>query len=177
MLIAMVCAVSACRPAIDDNGLTSEASSSEPADDSVTTAKIKDAAVTPAKLSQAYLPLAGGTMSGALVLSGAPSSGLHAATKTYSDSYVAGLEVNASALSSITNNQVLGWNSATSKWTPLTVVGAADATSIRGNSVSAAGSAAGQTLVFNNTAGTWVPATLTATANQTSILPPVTPTG
>ena len=31
------------------------------------------------------LPLAGGTMTGALVLSGAPTSGLHAATKTYVD--------------------------------------------------------------------------------------------
>ena len=42
----------ACRPAIDDNGLTSDSSSSELTDGSVTTAKIKDGAVTPAKLSQ-----------------------------------------------------------------------------------------------------------------------------
>ncbi len=52
MLITMACAFSACRPAIDDNGLTSEANSSELSDDSVTTTKIKNGAVTPAKLSQ-----------------------------------------------------------------------------------------------------------------------------
>ena len=37
------------------------------------------------------LPLAGGTMTGALTLSGAPSSGLHATTKTYVDSQISGL--------------------------------------------------------------------------------------
>ena len=37
------------------------------------------------------LPLAGGTLTGALTLSGAPSSNLHAATKAYVDTEVAGL--------------------------------------------------------------------------------------
>ncbi len=45
--------------------------------------------------SKAYvdtkLPLAGGTLTGALTLSGAPSSNLHAATKAYVDSEVAGV--------------------------------------------------------------------------------------
>ncbi len=102
-------------------------------------------------------------MSGALVLSGAPSSGLHAATKTYSDSYVAGLEVNSSALSSIANNQVLGWNSATSKWAPLTVVGAADATAIQGTNVDSGAPTTAKVLVYDTAvASKWAPATLAA---------------
>jgi hypothetical protein len=37
------------------------------------------------------LPLAGGTLSGALTLSGAPSSSLHAATKAYVDTQISGV--------------------------------------------------------------------------------------
>ena len=37
----------------------------------------------------AYLPLIGGTLTGALTLSGAPSTGLHATTKTYVDTAIA----------------------------------------------------------------------------------------
>lgn len=41
----------------------------------------------------ARLPLAGGTMTGALTLSGAPTSDLHAATKAYVDAAIMGLSV------------------------------------------------------------------------------------
>ena len=43
------------------------------------------------------LPLAGGTMTGALTLSGAPSSGLHATTKTYVDGEISSLINGATA--------------------------------------------------------------------------------
>ncbi len=102
-------------------------------------------------------------MSGALVLAGAPSSGLHAATKTYTDSYMAGLAVNTSALSSISNNQVLGWNTATSSWSPLTVVGAADATAIQGTNVDSGAPTTAKVLVYDTAvASKWAAATLGA---------------
>ena len=44
-----------------------------------------------------YLPFSGGTLTGALTLSGAPSSNLHAATKAYVDSEVSGLVDSAPA--------------------------------------------------------------------------------
>jgi len=43
------------------------------------------------------LPLSGGTMTGALTLSGAPTVGLHAATKTYVDGQISGLVNGATA--------------------------------------------------------------------------------
>jgi hypothetical protein len=43
-----------------------------------------------------FLKLSGGTMTGALTLSGDPSSALHAATKQYVDAYQTGLDVKAS---------------------------------------------------------------------------------
>jgi hypothetical protein len=53
------------------------------------------------------LALAGGTMTGALTLSGAPSSDLHAATKGYVDSAVQGLHVHASVKAATTANITL----------------------------------------------------------------------
>ena len=55
----------------------------------------------------AKLALAGGTMTGALTLSGAPSSDLHAATKGYVDSAVQGLHVHASVKAATTANITL----------------------------------------------------------------------
>ncbi len=110
--------------------------------------------MTPAKLSQAYLPLAGGTMSGALVLSGAPSAALHATTKTYVDSSLGGYSI--SALSSITNGQVLAWNSTTSQWEPATVAGGGASTSIIGKTIdTTAPTTTGQTLTYNSGTGKW----------------------
>ncbi len=53
------------------------------------------------------LNLSGGTLTGALTLSGAPSSDLHAATKAYVDSVAEGLHVHASALAATTANVAL----------------------------------------------------------------------
>ncbi len=102
-------------------------------------------------------------MSGALVLSGAPSAALQASTKSYSDSYLGGQAIDTSALSSISNNQVLGWNSASSKWTPLTVVGAADATALQGINIDAGAPTTAKVLVYDTAvASKWAPATLGA---------------
>ncbi len=153
-LLMIASLTGACRPAIDDNGLSSDVSSSELADDSVTTAKIKDGAVTPAKLSQAYLPLAGGTLSGALVLSADPSAALGAVTKQYADGYLGGQVI--SGVSSVTNGQVLAWNSTTSKWEPSTVAGGGAATSIITKSIdTVAPTTTGQTLTYNSGTGKW----------------------
>ena len=53
------------------------------------------------------LPLAGGTLTGALTLSGAPSSNLHAATKAYVDSSIQGLSVKNSVRVATTGNGTL----------------------------------------------------------------------
>jgi hypothetical protein len=55
----------------------------------------------------AKLALAGGTMTGALTLSGAPSSDLHAATKAYVDGVSQGLHIHASAVAATTANITL----------------------------------------------------------------------
>jgi ribosomal protein L24 len=55
----------------------------------------------------AKLALAGGTMTGALTLSGAPSSDLHAATKAYVDAATAGLNVHAAVQAATTANVTL----------------------------------------------------------------------
>lgn len=47
--------------------------------------------VDTAALTNTFLPLAGGTLTGALTLSGAPSSDLHAATKAYADALAQGV--------------------------------------------------------------------------------------
>jgi len=67
----------------------------------------------------------GGTMTGALTLSGAPTSNLHAATKKYVDDSIAAIPApttNLDALtdvntSGVTNGQLLGWNG--SAWVPV----------------------------------------------------------
>ena len=53
------------------------------------------------------LNLSGGTLTGALTLSGAPSSDLHAATKAYVDSVAEGLHVHASVIAATTENVAL----------------------------------------------------------------------
>ena len=55
----------------------------------------------------ARLPLAGGTMTGALTLSGAPTLALHAATKAYVDAAVEGLHVHPSVKAATTANIAL----------------------------------------------------------------------
>ena len=93
------------------------------ADSAVTSAKIADgtivnadinasAAIAQSKVADlttdlaAKLALAGGTMTGALTLSGAPTSDLHAATKLYVDNVTAGLNfheaVHAASVSNLT---------------------------------------------------------------------------
>ena len=53
------------------------------------------------------LPTSGGTLTGALTLSGAPTEALHAATKAYVDSAVEGLHVHASVRVATTTNVAL----------------------------------------------------------------------
>ena len=53
------------------------------------------------------LNLSGGTMTGAITLSGAPSSDLHAATKAYVDSISQGLHIHASVVAATTANVTL----------------------------------------------------------------------
>ncbi len=102
-------------------------------------------------------------MSGALVLSGDPSAALGAATKGYADGKLGGLAIDSSALSSIANNQVLGWNSASSKWAPLTVVGAADATALQGTNIDSGAPTTAKVLVYDTAvASKWAAATLGA---------------
>lgn len=72
----------------------------------------------------------GGTMTGALTLSGAPTTNLHAATKKYVDDSIAAIPApttNLDALtdvntSGVTSGQLLGWNGTT--WVPTTNSGA-----------------------------------------------------
>ncbi len=80
----------ACRPAIDDNA-------PDPASDSSSSTTVTDASITPEKLSKAYLPLGGGTMTGALVLAADPSAAMQAATKQYVDAQVASASSSAAA--------------------------------------------------------------------------------
>lgn len=70
------------------------------------------AAVTAVATSEAYanatfVPLAGGVMTGALTLSGAPTSALHAATKAYVDGVAQGLSVKPSVIALAATNQTL----------------------------------------------------------------------
>jgi hypothetical protein len=55
----------------------------------------------------AKLALSGGTLTGTLTLSGAPSSDLHAATKAYVDAVAEGLHIHASVVAATTENVTL----------------------------------------------------------------------
>jgi hypothetical protein len=71
-------------------------------------AKAADSALTSLSTTvDGKLNLSGGTLTGALTLSGAPSSDLHAATKAYVDSVAEGLHVHASAVAATTANVAL----------------------------------------------------------------------
>ena len=61
----------------------------------------------------ARLPLAGGTMTGALTLSGAPTSDLHAATKLYVDNVTAGINFHESVHVASTVNSAVIYNNGT----------------------------------------------------------------
>jgi hypothetical protein len=62
-----------------------------------------------------YLKLSGGTLTGPITLSGAPTSGLHAATKTYVDGYVNAINGDIASLSS----SKLDSSTASSTYAPL----------------------------------------------------------
>lgn len=98
-------------------------------------------------------------MSGPLTLAGNPTDSHHAANKAYVDTYLAGLALDTSALSSITNNQVLGWNSTSSKWTPISVVGAANATQLQGVNIDSTAPTANQVLYYNSGISKWTAGT------------------
>jgi hypothetical protein len=107
----------------------------------VTTEKIADSAVTSLKIANdtivnadintaaaidqskiaslttdlaAKLALAGGTMTGALTLSGAPTSNLHAATKAYVDGLAAGINFHQPVVAATTGNLAGTYNNGTS---------------------------------------------------------------
>jgi len=61
----------------------------------------------------ARLPLAGGTMTGALTLSGAPTSDLHAATKLYVDNVTAGINFHESVHAASVTNLAVIYNNGT----------------------------------------------------------------
>jgi hypothetical protein len=62
----------------------------------------------------ARLPLAGGTMTGALTLSGAPTSDLHAATKLYVDNVTAGINFHESVHAASTSSLAANYSNGTS---------------------------------------------------------------
>ena len=74
----------------------------------------------------------GGTMTGALTLSGAPTQPLQAATKGYVDSAIAAIPASTTALASLTDvnvsgvvdGKLLGYNAATGRWVPVNNSGA-----------------------------------------------------
>jgi hypothetical protein len=71
-------------------------------------AKASDSALTSLSTTvDGKLSLTGGTLTGALTLSGAPESDLHAATKAYVDSATTGLNVHASVKAATTANITL----------------------------------------------------------------------
>jgi hypothetical protein len=101
------------------------------ADGAVTSAKIADgtivnadintsAAIAQSKVADlttdlaAKLALAGGTMTGAITLSGAPTSDLHAATKLYVDNVTAGLNFHEAVHAATTLNLATIYNNGTS---------------------------------------------------------------
>ncbi len=101
-----------------------------------------------------------------------PSGSSDAATKGYTDGYLGGQVI--SALSSITNGQVLAWNSTTSKWEPATVAGGGASTSIITKSIdTVAPTTTGQPLTYNATSGKWEAGSLLGTANQITVTPAV----
>ncbi len=107
---------SACRPAIDDNAAdtSSDSASSTAAAGSVSTSSIANAAVTPEKLSQAYLPLAGGTLTGALI---APSfSGDGSALTSLSASNISSGTLSAARLPAGTSGQILTTSGGAAAW-------------------------------------------------------------
>jgi hypothetical protein len=68
------------------------------------------------EIDSVYLPLAGGTLTGTLTLSGAPTSDLQAATKKYVDSQVAGAgtgDFKANGTVAMTGNLQMGGNKIT----------------------------------------------------------------
>lgn len=87
-LLILSVPLSACRPSIDDN-LPETPASTQP----ISTADLADGSVTPVKLSQAYLLLAGGTITGKLNLTHTPTEPNHAATKDYIDGAITTLSL------------------------------------------------------------------------------------
>ena len=79
----------------------------------------------------------GGTMTGALTLSGAPTLDLHASTKKYVDDSIANIPSTTTlgsfsdvSVSSVSAGQILGWSGTT--WTPVANAGATGATGATG---------------------------------------------
>ena len=80
----------------------------------------------------------GGTMTGALTLSGAPTTNLHAATKKYVDDSISAIPAPTTNLDALTDvntagvasGQLLGWNG--TSWVPVNNSGAAGATGAAG---------------------------------------------
>jgi hypothetical protein len=99
---------------ISDNSIVLEGST---ANDHETTLQVTDPtadrtitfpdATGTVALAENVLALSGGTMTGAITLSGAPSSDLHAATKAYVDGVAEGLHIHASVVAATTANVAL----------------------------------------------------------------------
>lgn len=72
--------------AIDNQHLANGAvTSAKIADNTIIGGNIRGGSIDASRLTDSYLQLSGGTLTGALTLSGAPTSDLHAATKKYVD--------------------------------------------------------------------------------------------
>jgi hypothetical protein len=101
------------------------------ADSAVTSAKIADGTIVNADINasaeiaqskisglttdlDSKLPKSGGTMTGAITLSGAPTSDLHAATKAYVDNVTAGINFHEAVHAASVNNLAVIYNNGTS---------------------------------------------------------------
>ena len=144
---------------VDDNAGSASATDQTARDAAATAQTAADAAKT---VADAALPKAGGTMTGALTLSGAPTANLHSATKKYVDDNAGGSDVpNAPARAVLVDSYILNVPKTSSTDTEAVWIDF-DSATIFPRNLDRASATAGQALIWDGNSLRWQPGSVKA---------------